>query len=75
MNLVFKRAVINKETDFVENGIDKINVDITIVCDLVGVNNTTEIALPLTVINLNSQTGEEMDIDRMIAINDLINNY
>ena len=75
MNLVFKRAVINKETDFIDNGIDKINVDITIVCDLVGVNNTTEIALPLTVINLNSQTGEEMDIDRMIAINNLIANY
>ena len=75
MNLVFKRAVINKETDFIDNGIDKINVDITIVCDLVGVNNTTEIALPLTVINLNSQTGEEMDADRMIAINNLIANY
>jgi len=75
MNLVFKRAVVNSETDFEENGIAKINVNITVVCDLVGANNTNEIALPLTVINLNSQTGEEMDIDRMIAINDLINNY
>jgi hypothetical protein len=75
MELIFKRSVVNSEIDFVENGIDKINVDITIVCDLVGVNNTTEIALPLIVINLNSQTGEEMDIDRMIAINNLIANY
>jgi len=75
MELIFKRSVVNSEIDFVENGIDKINVNITVVCDLVGVNNTTEIALPLIVINLNSQTGEEMDIDRMIAINDLINNY
>lgn len=75
MNLTFKHAVINKETDFVENGIDKINVDITIVCDLVGTNNVQEIALPFVVINLNSQTGEEMDIDRMIAINDYVNNY
>jgi len=75
MNLQFKHAVINKETDFVENGIDKINVDITIVCDLVGTNNVQEIALPFVVINLNSQTGEEMDIDRMIAINDYVNNY
>lgn len=75
MNLVFKRAVINSETDFDDNGVDKINVNITVVCDLVGTNNTNEIGLPLTVINLNSQTGEEMDIDRMVAINDLINNY
>jgi hypothetical protein len=75
MNLTFKHAVINKETDFVENGIDKINVDITIVCDLVGTNNVQEIALPFVVINLNSQTGEEMDIDRMIAINDYVNNF
>jgi len=75
MELIFKRSVVNSEIDFVENGIDKINVDITVVCDLVGVNNTTEIALPLIVINLNSQTGEEMDIDRMIAINNLIANY
>lgn len=75
MNLTFKHAVINKETDFTENGIDKINVNITVVCDLVGANNTNEIGLPLTVINLNSQTGEEMDIDRMNAINDFVNNY
>jgi len=75
MNLQFKHAVINKETDFVENGIDKINVDITIVCDLIGTNNVQEIALPFVVINLNSQTGEEMDIDRMIAINDYVNNF
>jgi hypothetical protein len=75
MNLTFKHAVINKETDFVENGIDKINVDITIVCDLIGTNNVQEIALPFVVINLNSQTGEEMDIDRMIAINDYVNNF
>jgi hypothetical protein len=75
MELIFKRSVVNSEIDFVENGIDKINVNITVVCDLVGVNNTTEIALPLIVINLNSQTGEEMDIDRMIAINNLIANY
>lgn len=75
MNLTFKYAVINKETDFTDNGIDKINVDITIICDLVGANNTNEIGLPLTVINLNSQTGEEMDIDRMNAINNYVNNY
>jgi len=75
MNLVFKRAVVNSETDFIDNGVDKINVNITVICDLVGANNTNEIGLPLTVINLNSQTGEEMDIDRMIAINEFINNY
>jgi hypothetical protein len=75
MNLTFKHAVINKETDFEENGIDKINVDITIVCDLVGTNNVQEIALPFSVINLNSQTGEEMDIERIMAINNYVNNF
>lgn len=75
MELVFKRSVVNSEVDFDDNGVDKINVNITVVCDLVGVNNTTEIALPLTVINLNSQTGEEMDADRTAAINNLIANY
>lgn len=75
MNLNFKHAVINKETDFVDNGIDKINVNITIVCDLIGTNNVQEIALPFEVINLNSQTGEEMDIERMLAINNYINNF
>lgn len=75
MELVFKRSVVNSEVDFDDNGVDKINVSITVVCDLVGVNNTTEIALPLTVINLNSQTGEEMDADRTAAINNLIANY
>ena len=75
MNLVLKRTVVNSETDFTENGIEKINVYMSVVCDLVGTNNTNEIALPLTVINLNSQTGEEMDADRTAAVNDLINNY
>lgn len=75
MELVFKKSVVNSEVDFVDNGVDKINVNITVVCDLIGVNNTNEIALSLTVINLNSQTGEEMDADRSAAINDLIANY
>jgi len=75
MNLVLKRTVVNSETDFTENGIEKINVYMSVVCDLVGINHTNEIALPLTVINLNSQTGEEMDADRTAAVNDLINNY
>lgn len=75
MNLIFKRAVINSETDFDDNGVAKINTNITVICDLVGVNNTTEIALPLTVINLNSQTGEEMDDQRTTEINNFILNY
>lgn len=75
MNLVFKRAVINSETDFDDNGVAKINTNITVVCDLVGTNNTNEIGLPLTVINLNSQTGEEMDEQRILEINNFVNNY
>lgn len=75
MNLVFKKAVVNSETDFDDNGVAKINTSITVVCDLVGSNNTNEIGLPLTVINLNSQTGEEMDEQRTTEISNFIINY
>jgi len=75
MKLELKRYVINSEVDFIENGVDKIKVDISAICDLVGASNSNEISLPLLVINENSQTGDEMDAQRINEINNFINTY
>lgn len=75
MKLELVRYVVNSEVDFVENEVDKIKVDISVICNLVGDNNTNEVALPLTVINNNSQTGDQMDAQRMSEITNLIINY
>lgn len=75
MKLELKRYVINSEVDFIENGVDKIKVDISVICDLVGASNSNEISLPLFVINENSQTGDEMDTQRISEINNFINTY
>lgn len=66
MKLELKRYVINSEVDFIENGVDKIKVDISVICDLVGASNSNEISLPLLVINENSQTGDEMDRSELV---------
>lgn len=75
MKLELVRYVVNSEVDFVENEVDKIKVGISVICNLVGDNNTNEVALPLTVINNNSQTGDQMDAQRMSEITNLIINY
>ena len=66
MNLIFKKYIVNTETDFVEDEIDKIKVHLT-VCS--GIENDVNGIMPLKtydlyVINLNSQTGKEMDSQR-----------
>ena len=75
MILQLKDYIVNREIDFTENEVAKIKADITIVCNLIGDNNTNEISIPILVINENSQTGEEMDTQRLLEINNLINNY
>ncbi len=64
MELEFKEYIVNNESDFIENGIDKIKVHLTVCVQ------DTEQKLPiltydLYVINLNTQTGIEMDEQRM----------
>jgi hypothetical protein len=66
MKIIFKKFIVNTETDFVEDEIDKIKVHLTVCASIEG---DTENIMPLKtydlfVINLNSQTGEEMDIQR-----------
>jgi hypothetical protein len=66
MKLIFKKYIVNTETDFVEDEIDKIKVHLTVCA---GIEGDTENIMPLKtydlyIINLNSQTGEEMDSQR-----------
>jgi hypothetical protein len=66
MQLIFKKYIVNTETDFVEDEIDKIKVHLTVCA---GIEDDTGNIMPLKtydlfVINLNSQTGEEMDSQR-----------
>jgi hypothetical protein len=75
MKIELIKYIVNSEVDFIENEVDKIKVDISVVCSLVGANNTNEISLPLTVINDNSQTGDQMDTQRMNEVLNLINTY
>ena len=62
----FKNYIVNNEEDFVEDGIDKILVKLTVCIETVGtIGNTPPIMTrDLEFINLNSQTGEEMDAQR-----------
>lgn len=76
MQLIFKKYIVNTETDFVEDGVDKINAHLT-VC--VGVEEDINNIIPsltfdLYVINLNSQTGVEMDEQRTLESIILVNN-
>lgn len=66
MQLIFKKYIVNTETDFIEDEIDKIKVHLTVCA---GIEHDTENIMPLKtydlfVINLNTQTGEEMDSQR-----------
>lgn len=66
MQLIFKKYIVNTETDFVEDEIDKIKVHLTVCA---GIEADIENIMPLKtydlfVINLNSQTGDEMDKQR-----------
>jgi len=66
MQLIFKKYIVNTETDFNEDGVDKIKVHLTVCA---GIEIDTENIMPMKtydvyVINLNSQTGEEMDSQR-----------
>ena len=66
MQLIFKKYIVNTETDFNEDGVDKIKVHLTVCA---GSEIDTENIMPMKtydvyVINLNSQTGEEMDSQR-----------
>ena len=75
MKLELKKIVINSETDFIEDGVEKVLASITIVADLSGENNIREIPISIQVVSLNSDTGTDMDTQRLAACENLINNF
>jgi len=62
----FTRYIVNKEEDFIEDWIDKIQAHLTVCIGVVWAhdNKPPEMTRDIIVINLNTQTGEEMDRQR-----------
>ena len=75
MKLELKKIVVNSETDFIEDEVEKVLANITIVADLVGNNNTREVPIYIEVVSLNSDRGDEMDAQRLAACENLLNNF
>ena len=75
MELQFKKHIVNSEVDFVDNGVDKIRTSISLIVNVVGANNSNEMVIPVEVINLNSETGDEMDAKRLSECMLIVNNY
>lgn len=76
MKLIFKEYLINSKIDFIEGEIKKIKTRLT-VC--VKIEEDIDNIMPvltysLYVINLNSQTGEEMDKQRRLESIEFVNN-
>jgi hypothetical protein len=65
----FTRYIVNKEEDFIEDGVDKISSHLTVCVGVVGAvdNKPPEMTRDLIVVNLNSQTGAQMDAQREAA--------
>jgi len=76
MKIIFKKYIVNSEIDFIEDEIDKIKVHLTVCAGIE--EDIDNLFNPLTydlyVINLNSQTGIEMDNQREKESIEFINN-
>jgi len=75
MKLILKEYLINSEVDFIEEEVKKIKTHLT-VC--VKAEDDINDVLPvltfdLYVINLNSQTGNEMDDQRQLESEEFVN--
>lgn len=68
MTLELKQFLTDSETEFTEDGVIKIRANISVHADLIGSENTQRIIFSLSVINLNSQTGAEMDAQRSAEV-------
>lgn len=65
MEFKYKNYNVESENDFKEGGIDKIRTVLTVYFEIVGDSKYLPILNEqIIVINLNSQTGEEMDEQR-----------
>jgi hypothetical protein len=76
MKIIFKKYIVNSEVDFVEGEVEKINTHLTVCAGIE--EDVDNLFNPLTydlyVINLNSQTGVEMDEQRELESIQFINN-
>jgi len=75
MKLKIKEYRVDSESDFTDNGVEKVLAFISIIAILQGDNNSVELVIPIQVTSLNSDTGEAMDLQRQTACENLINNY
>jgi len=75
MEIQFNKYIVNSEVDFVDNGVDKIRTSISLIVNVVGANNSNEMVIPVEVVNLNSETGDEMDAKRLSECMLIVNNY
>jgi hypothetical protein len=75
MEIHFNKYIVNSEVDFVDNGVDKIKASISLIVNVVGANNFNEMVIPVEVINLNSETGDDMDAKRLSECMLIVNNY
>lgn len=75
MKLEIKEYRVDSESDFTDNGVEKVLAFISIIAILQGDNNSIEVVIPIQVTSLNSDTGEAMDLQRQKACENLINNY
>jgi len=75
MKLALKKIIINNESDIEENGVEKVVANISIIATLVGKTTEVDVVIPTTVISLNSDTGVDMDAQREVYCQSLINNF
>ena len=75
MKLELKEYRVDSEADITENGVAKVLAFITIIANLIGDNNSVEVNIPIQVTSLNSDTGKDMDAQRLAACENLINNF
>jgi len=75
MILELKEYRVDSESDFVENGVEKVLAFISIIANLKGDNNSVEVVIPIQVTSLNSDTGDAMDLQRQTACENLLNNF
>lgn len=75
MELTLVKIIVNSESDFSEEGVDKVLADISIIAELSGNGNKAQVVIETQAISLNSDTGVKMDEDRLAHCTNLLNNF
>lgn len=75
MKLELQSFIVNNEVDIVDGGIDKVLANISILINVIGANTTNTMVAQIDVISLNTDTGVEMDLQRLAACENYILKY